>query len=275
MPILSPQHGIFACDILGSSYDLTEFSSYFPEDILARPIPDVTTVWGTHEYDQLQQCAYPKDALLLCGNPNYDSLVNNIQNVYSRNLFCSAHKVNSNDVLILWLTQSHAWGIQKTLQYCDEVFCSVALMTGVTLIIKQHPYETPVYDKVIKEYVSMHGDIKCKILPKDGDVSEVIYSSDIIVLENSTCGFEALIMDKPLIVLDFSEKPDAGKYVEEGVAVGAFKKGSLKWAIEMSIVDDNDRKTARSQYISRHLYKIDSQASQRCADKIWDMINLR
>ena len=275
IPILSPQHGIFAGDLLGSSYDLTEFSSYFPENILARPIPDVTTVWGTYEYDQLQQCAYPKDALLICGNPNYDSLVNNMQNIYSRNSFCNTYSINPNDRFILWLTQSHSWGIQKTCQYFDEVYCSVASMTGVTLIIKQHPYETPIHDKLITKYVSMHGDVKCKILPKDGDVSEAIYSSDIIVLENSTCGFEALIMDKPLIVLDFSEKPDAGKYVMEGVAIGAFKKGSLKKAIEMSVSDSKDRKTARSQYISRHLYKIDGHASQRCADRLWDLINLR
>lgn len=276
IPVIALQHGLILPDdptyLQHHVNDISEISNPYDKNLLSFPIPNLTLVWGKNEYNLLlTKAGYSPNQLEIVGNPRYDKL-SRVFNLYSKEVFCRKYGINIYDRLILWPTQSHGHNLDETIEYIHEIFTAITAIQNITLIIKPHPAEGNTYIEIIREYLKSY-NLNAVIMKNDTDTTEQIFISDLVIIKNTTVGQEAVAMHKPIIILDYSANPDAGKYVAEGVAKGIYEKGMLKDAILNLLNDDKEQEIHRSMYIEKYMYKIDGHSAKRCADIITSLIS--
>ncbi|WP_042705937.1 UDP-N-acetylglucosamine 2-epimerase [Methanomicrobium mobile] len=238
------------------------------------PIPDITCVWGKSDYDVLVKYAgYPKDQVIITGNPRYDYL-SQAHEKYSRSAFCTKYNINPSNRIILWTTGTHGENYEDNIAYINEVISACNVIPNVTLIIKQHPNEQPEHTKIYRDAMEKNKDRFQIILPdKMEDTTEMVFSSDILIIRASTVGQEAVAFHKPIIILDFSEKKDLLEYVKENVAVPAYCEGSLRNALITCLQNNPITRDNQDTYITNHMNRIDGLAAKRIAKIIEDNIH--
>jgi predicted glycosyltransferase len=104
---------------------------------------------------------------------------------------------------------------------------------------------------------------------------ELLYAADIVITHYCTTAIEALMLDKPVIVIDFSGRPISVPYVESGATVGIYKEDALASAIEDILHNGEARQrlaVAREKFVSEGNYRHDGQSSQKIANLITQMI---
>lgn len=275
IPVIALQHGLILSDdptyLHHHVNDIAGISPPHYKSLLSFPIPNLTLVWGKNEYKLLlTKAGYSPNQLEIVGNPRYDKL-SHVFTLYSKEVFCRKYGININNRLILWPTQSHGHNLDETIEYIHEIFTAITEIQNITLIIKPHPAEGNTYIEIIREYLKSY-DLNALIMKNDTDTTEQIFISDLVIIKNTTVGQEAVAMHKPIIILDYSAEPDAGKYAAEGVAKGIYKKGLLKDAIIKLLNDDREQEIHRSTYIEKYMHKIDGLSAKRCADIITSFV---
>lgn len=96
------------------------------------------------------------------------------------------------------------------------------------LIIKLHPSE----DGVMQESLCDSYNLTNVKIVRNIDTQMLLSMSDIILTQFSTCGLEAILLEKPLITINFSNKPDVIPYAPMGAAIGVYNRGDLLKALE-------------------------------------------
>ena len=273
VPLIGLQHGILLDDVKDNTY-----LQHNKDDInlnmrlQSHPLPDLTLVYGTADYDMLVNRAYyPPNRVKITGNPKYDVVPYYLT---SRKEILQKYNIQAeNKKIILWATQSHALSMDEALIYMRVIFSAVSSSQNLKLLIKPHPAEGEDMMQLYHEEQKKYPDLDVTYFTGTDNTSELISISDLVIVRNSTVGQEAIAFQKPLVVLDVSENPDAGMFVKEGVAVGVYNPDNLSTAICELLDDDTCISTAREEYISKYLYKVDGQSAKRCVDCLLSLIN--
>jgi len=178
---------------------------------------------------------------------------------------------NSLNKIILWTTQCQAFSDEENIKNIRCVLRAIENMDETTLLIKQHPLETYKHEKLIIN-ISNNYKTDFKLVSRDSDTYEQIYSSDLVLVKNSTTALEAVALDKPVIVLNLSGKLDDVDYVEKNVALGVYNENDLEDAFRILIENDTLKKYRKS-YVEEHLHAIDGRSSIRIAELIEKMVD--
>lgn len=206
------------------------------------------------------------EKVVVTGLPRYDILYN-ANKIYSRSDFLQRYNINPEHKIVLWSTQCHVFSDEENAANFNEVFAAMKDLKDVTLVIKQHPAEEEKYAEEILRFIKRNR-VDAVITPKDSDTYEQLFVCDLMITRHSTTAMEAVALNKPVIILNLSGKPDPVEYVEEGVAVGVYTEGELILAIKGLLNDDSDLVSNRDRYVEKYLYKIDGKATQRVLDII-------
>jgi len=270
IPTIATMHGA----------DMSPYGARFyhvPEDIGPNgeatipycPVTDKFVVTGKHDRDILvKRAAFPKEDVII-GVPRYDILAK-ADSVFDRKGIFNRLNLDPTKKLVTWMTQSHSYTPQVNKRNIIAVYNAIESFKGIQLVVKLHPGEdqkAPLYreDKTLKP----------TIIGGFGAITfELLYASDIVITHYCTTAIEALMLDKPVIVIDFSGRPIPVPYVEAGATVGIYKEDALASAIEALLYNEGARQRlakAREKFISEGNYKPDGQASQRVADLITQM----
>lgn len=272
IPVLAIQHGVIHPYHRGYMHAKNEISPKGSVRSPYCPIPDKTAVYGEYYKELLTKVsAYPEDSVVVTGQPRYDILYY-ANEIYSREEFLKKYKINPENKIILWTTQSHGLSYKENIKNLKAIFNTMQELKNVTLVIKQHPGEREEHTKLIKKYLNKYKNVDAVLVPKDADTYELLFFCDLLIVRHSTTAMEAVALNKPVIVLNLSGEPDGVDYVEEGVALGVYKEEDLKSAIEKLLNDDSELAKNRRQYIEKHLYKIDGKATERVVNLITQMI---
>jgi len=267
IPIVAAMHG----------YNIVPYAPRFnhaPEDIGPNgeatapycPISDRFVVYGEHDKDiVVRRARFPEGAVLI-SVPRYDILAK-ADKVFDREKIFSGLNLDPAKRLVTWMTQSHGYTLQENKRNIAAVYNAIKSLEGVQLVIKLHAAENQkaaLYreDKTLKP--TIRGGF--------GAITfELLYASDIVITHYCTTTIEALMLDKPVIVIDFSGKPIRVPYVESGAAIGIYEEDALVSAVEDILYNEEACQRlaqAREKFISEGNYKPDGQASQRLADLI-------
>lgn len=267
IPVMAIQHGVIHEFHRGYMYGKKEIS-------LGCPLPDLTAVYGFYYYNLLTSISsYPKDRVIVTGQPRYDHLFA-VEHKYSRNQVINKYKIDPNSKIILWTTQCHGLSMKENIINFETVFnCIDNIKEDVTLIIKQHPGETNKYTKMIYRILKKY-NINVIITAKDADTYELIYACDVLMTKSSTTVLEAILLDKPVIVLNLSGEQDVINFVQEGVAKGVYNQTSLEPTI-LSLLSSDDLEAYRQKFIYKYLFKNDGMATSRVIQAIISIINKR
>ena len=259
------QHGVITDTHWGYIFYNSEKATY-TSAIDLRPIPRYTLLYGSKYKDILiNNSSYPSESLVVTGQPRYDCFYNIIKSM-DKELFIKEN--NLKRPLIVWTTQAH--GLSK-IENKRNIECFLNLLkhnSKINLFIKPHPGETDLfsYRPLVNQNVT---------ISKDVNLYELLYTCDLMITRHSTTAMEAVALNKPVIILNLSGEPDPVEYVKEGVALGVYKEGDLKPAIEELLRDDSELAKNRKCYIEKYLYKIDGKATERVVTLIEGMINER
>lgn len=264
VPTLAVQHGEFT---------VTDYGYIISKELKHTiKLPDITCVFGQHYSNLLvNDSIYEPEDLTITGSPRCDVFYE-LHKIYPKKQFLKKYRINANQKIILWTTQCHGISIEENIMNFESVFDTLQQFDNITLIIKQHPGEGEKFTKMIFKYLKEY-KINVVLTPRTSDTYTQIYSCDILMTKHSTTAMEAIALNKPVIILNLSGKPDIVDYVKEGVALGVYRKQDLESAIKKLLTEDNELLKNRENFIQKFLYKIDGKATKRIVEIGNDLMN--
>ena len=140
------------------------------------------------------------------------------------------------------------------------------------MVIKQHPIEGRRYTRFIKECIAGH-DLPVFLLPKNSDTNLLLLCCDLMVTKNSTTAIEALLLEKPVIVLNLSGEPDTVNYVKEGIAKGVYQEDDLLLSIKELLETEYPKSDDRERYLRKYMSGLDGNATQSVITEIKKCLN--
>jgi UDP-N-acetylglucosamine 2-epimerase len=257
VPTLGIQHGILYPTYYSYRHDPDEADC---------PRPDRTAVFGEAARRFLIDAGhYPPESLVVTGSPKFDELVAAARG-WDREETRRRLGVARDERLVV--VASRHRGIRETHQSLGSAFPSLlqatAALARTRLLIKPHPAESSDgYAKDIRESRATHATL----VEGPADLAELLFAADLLVTVESLSAVEALVLGRPVVVLNMPtnlrEMVDAG--VAIGVAAGADPAPALKAALEDEVVREALR-AARERYLGDVASGVDGRATERILD---------
>ena len=254
VPTVGLQHGIL--------YPRYYSYTYAPREIDA-PRPDRTAVFGeTARRSLVEQGRYTPETLVLTGSPKFDEL-REASRAWDRAAIRARLGVGESTRLVL--VASRFKGIRATHQSIATAFPAfvraIESMDGVEALIKPHPAEDPAgYHAAI----AAAGARRLKVLTPQTALLELLHASDLVVTVESLSAVEALVLGRPLVLLN--TPTNLQELVEAGVALGVPEGQDPRPALESALFDIPTRErleAARQSYLSQLAFGVDGQATRR------------
>jgi len=274
VPTLAIQHGVISLQHKSYSYTKDEIDSTGNFRAPFCPIPDITLTYGPHEKVMLTRLSsYPAHSVVATGQPRYDHLTQ-LRNLDSDAIKCLKRNYGlpEQSRIILWTTQCH--GLSDSENKCNFscMLNTLKQLDNCVLVVKQHPAEGLKYTHLIKEHIANSG-VPAFLLPKDSNTNLLLLCCDLMITKNSTTAIEALILGKPVIVLNLSGEPDAVNYVEIGVAKGVYREEDLLLSIKELLETKFPKADVREKYLNKYICGLDGSATQNIIKEITDCLN--
>jgi len=268
IPTLAIQHGALTPNDLGWLHSPDEISSGNLINPEYCPIPDKTAVSGEYYKNILTQLgSYPEDRVIITGQPKYDILAH-ANNFFEKRKIYDRFNIEHKKKLAVLATQP----LPENELLFRSVFREIKKLKNMQLVIKLHPNE---YDESLHRNIAKEVGLDV-ILTKDINLFELLNACDVLMTVSSTVALEAMILDKPVIIVDLKTNPDETAFVKSGVAIGVYKPNDISKAI---IKVSNDKETKRKlqnnmkNFVYEHAYRIDGLAYKRIVKLINGMIN--
>lgn len=237
-----------------------------------RILPNITFVYGQHDYETLiNKSIYKPEQIIVSGQPRNDVLFYANKN-YSKEDFLKRYNIPLENKIVLWTTQFDVFSEEETEKSLKTVINSIKKIKKVALIIKQHPTEDEKITNLIKSYIK-DDEISALLVPKKSDIYEQLFICDLMITKFSTTAMEAVTLNKPVIVLNLSGKPDLANFVEEGIALGVYNEKEFIPTVEKLLKNNKLLEENRNKYIKKYLYKMDGKATERVVKEIKRRIN--
>lgn len=217
-------------------------------------LPTYTLVYSEIERKHLIQgsVAYTKDNVLAMGCPRYDKL---------KGMKETGEEPYNKEFRILWCTQ---WTTNKKEARinCIEMF-NFVFHYNYDITMKLHPlqsYKGSIYQKENKKFQVDRIDV----IEGNKESYEAILNNDIILITNSAIGMEAIILNKPIILLSFTDHSDKSDYVSEGFDIEAKSIEDLDEKIRYVKSKEYKKKfkVLREKYIKKHFKNFGSSSNK-------------
>jgi predicted glycosyltransferase len=222
----------------------------------------------TGEYHKkLKEFSSTSKNIIISGQSRYDTLAHPTD-IYNKQKIFKKLGLDLNKKMILWMTSTHSLLPHENLESIDAIYSTMLSFEDAQLVIKLHPTEdqnAPLYRK--------NNTYHPIIANKETDTYALLFACDLMITKSSTTALEAIILNKPIVILNLSGEPDKIDYVKEGVAIGVYDKKDLKVVIKEILYNEKFLIVNRDDYIEKNLYLIDGKASERALNIIINAYN--
>ncbi len=261
VPTVAIQHGIVYPKYFSYRHD---------PDEAACPRPDRTAVFGQAARRLLATMgAYPPQSLVTTGSPRFDDLLNAAR-TWDRD--AARRRLGVADGQRLVVIASRFRAIRDTHASIGSAFHDLVRALeargDVTAIVKPHPAEArDPYDAVLARLRAS----RVSVLGPQADLLQLLHAADVLVTVESLSAVEALVLGRPVLVLNMpthlSDLVEAG--VALGVPAGADPGPALQDALTPGPVREGlDR--ARAAYLSELAMGVDGGATARIVSLLRD-----
>ncbi|MFX0100547.1 MAG: CDP-glycerol glycerophosphotransferase family protein [Candidatus Hodarchaeota archaeon] len=226
---------------------------------------------GDHDKEILVSLGTNEDAIELLGRPVNDDIVNKyIKNsaiyreaVYNRFNF-DLHKK-----LIVLGTNDSLVGRDK-INFISCVLDSVCEFNGCEFLIKLHPRESEkLHKKLLKERGLSYPIVK------EINIYDVLSAADLLISSNSTIEIESVMLNKPVINVDFLNRVDYYNLIKEEVCIPVNNANELSPSIKKALYDTSYLEyfcEKRKKFLEKRFKHFDGNACQRISENIHEMI---
>ena len=259
VPTLAVQHGILYPKYFSFHHDVDEAQC---------PRPDVTAVFGESARRLLVQIGhYREDSLVATGSLKFDDLAR-VAREWDPKVTRARWKLGPSDRLLLVASRFRA--IRDTHQALGPVFSDLVRAVGslpdVVCLVKPHPAETAApYEAVLRAL----GASRVRVLPSGADLMTLLHAADALVTVESASAIEALVLAKPVVILNLPTH--LGELVDKGVALGVDADEDPLPALRSALTDAPTRerlRAARERYLADMAMGVDGAATQRILELI-------
>ena len=258
VPAVAVQHGIVYANYYSYVHDLDE---------AACPRPERTAVFGEEARRLLLEMGhYPAHELVLTGSPKLDQLQESARG-WDRVATRAELGVPASEPLVV--VASRFRGIRRTHQSIGSALPGLVRALealGARTVIKPHPAEgAEDYARVLAET----GVTRAQIVPPGADLLRLLHAADALVTVESLAAVEALVLERPVVVLNAPTNLRA--MVEAGVALGVPVGADPTDALRRALVDESTReqlRVARARYRSQIAFGADGGATARILDLV-------
>lgn len=274
VPTLAIQHGAIFPQHKSNSYTKDEINTSGDFRAPFCPIPDITLVYGPHYKDMLTKLSsYPTHSVAATGQPRYDNLIKlKDSNLDVIGRFKKKFGLPEKSRVVLWTTQCHSLPDSENKRNFSCVLNALKELDDCALVIKQHPAERRRYTRFIKERIA-GSDLPVYLLPKNSDTNLLLLCCDLMVTKSSTTAIEALLLEKPIVVLNLGGEPDTVDYVKEGIAKGVYREDDLLTSIKELLETEFPKSNDREGYLRKYMSGLDGNATQNVIAEIKNFLN--
>jgi glycosyltransferase involved in cell wall biosynthesis len=250
VPSIALQHGIL--------YP-TYFSYRHEPGEEACPRPTVTAVFGEAARRFLvEKGGYAPESLVLTGSPRFDDL---LRRARERDRGTLRGRLGVRDGEALVAVASRYRPIRRTHRAVGAVFADLVRAVeavGAQARVKPHPAEPP------EAYAAdLRGQERVRLLEPGLDLLDLLHAADVLVTVESLSAVEALVLGRPVVVLNMPS--NLRDLVEAGVALGV-PAGDDPAAALRAALEPATREAlaaARARYLSDFALGVDGQATAR------------
>lgn len=263
IPTVGLQHGMI--------YD--DHNSYMHPSVTTNPvldtsgiaIPKKTLVWGPLWARILTEVGhYPRDAVAVTGNWRHDSVLtkrNEIRLSFRRELGLDAA---SRVVLVL------GSGF-NLVSYVDRCLCAISTIQEAVPLIKLHP---ALDTAPIRSLIQDSGLAESTLAPDR--MAAAILASDLVVSQPSTAVSEALLLGRPVVIVDFEgAAPTAEGRPDTDGCLYVTEPAGLLAAIRSALDDPmviRALSIERDSAVADHFFRADGMAASRVAVELEKLV---
>jgi len=242
--------------MIGPKYDCPSF------------LVDKLAVMGDYARKILIKCGIDKTRLVVTGRPSYDALVR-AEEHFEKDNICRKLGLDSTKKIIVYTTENLPLEESKAMVY--SICRVVKEFSDSQFIIKVHPSELSLslYERATRD-VGVDA-----LITRDVDIYEVLYVCDIMITGFSATALDAMMLDKPVITVNFTGLEDPLPYAESGATLGVYVERDLVEAIKKGLYDENVKeklRDAREKFVFEQSYKRDGKATERVVELIEQMV---
>ena len=255
IPTVAIQHGIV----------YPKYYSYrHAPDESDTPVPDATALFGASARRLLVHLGHPRpESLVLTGSPRFDELLERARSC-DRDALRRAMGAEPGQPLVAVASRFRA--IRDTHSAIGSAFPSLVASIralGVRCVVKPHPAESH------GEYLAAIGlsDPAIAVLSPSADLLDLLIAADALVTVESLSAVEALVVGRPVVILDMPTH--LGALVDAGVALGVDQGADPTDTLRRALTDAETRNAlqhARALYLDELALGVDGQATRRIVD---------
>lgn len=233
---------------------------------------DKIAVWGKMCTDIYKSFGNDPNKCRVTGNPRLDTFYNR-RPKFSRDQICDLLNLDKNkknivlaSALFRSFLSSYMSGDENEI-IISEVVKAMKELPQYQLIIKLHPYENLEFSNNAIRYYNL----KNVVVVKHFDLFSLISATDLLITKRSTLGLKAMVLDKPVIVINFEKRREITPYVRTKAALEVTKPIDISAAIRDALenLEIIDKLRVNSQiFVNDYAYKIDGRSSERVLDFI-------
>jgi hypothetical protein len=261
IPTLGIQHGF----ITPTSVEYMHTQTARGKSENGCPIPTKSTVGGQYSLELLTEFgSYPEDSLAVTGYPKHDDLfeLKRNESKLGKDRLLGELGLSSTSTTIMFASggfhSKYGWIHEYDREILSSLLGFCSSRRDVQLIVRLHPME----DGVMERSMIEGSGGKTAII--QGERNDLLWASDLFVTANSVVALDALILRKPVFMLDIAEEEIPN--TDLGEAVIQYKPQNLSQLLSKAM--DEPRTSTRTQTqisseIERHANTVDGRASAR------------
>jgi UDP-N-acetylglucosamine 2-epimerase len=252
VPVVGIQHGILYPGYYSYRHEADEGDC---------PIPDRTAVFGDAARRFLiEEGRYPETSLEVTGSPKFDALIAAARR-WDRDSLRRELGIAPDEKLLV--VASRYRPIRETHASIGTAFgglvAAVEASAGVRMIVKPHPAEP------VAEYqADLAGARRSRLSLPGQELLGLLHAADALVTVESLSAVEALVLDRPVLILN--APTNLREMVERGVALAVDEGEDPAAAVEALLFDEPTRRRldeARSRYLEDVARGVDGGATRR------------
>jgi len=243
------------------------------------PLSKIVGIWGEKWSDWFNNyLGIGKERIRVTGEPYYDSLLKS-RNEFDRNSFLNKYRIPKGKKVILYAYQPNvttsAFGfmmLNEILAY--QVFKDIGNNENYWIIFKMRPCDS--VDKGLK-IVKCSGAKNITVISKT-DNFKLIRASDLIITRYSTMALEGILLNKPVVILDFpreNRETTLSPFLNTTSVRVVDKEEDFSPTIEKIFKDTEVKKSlasGRKGFLKKYLYSAENSSSHKTVECIKSMI---
>jgi len=216
-----------------------------PGQMAGTPTPDHFAVYGSYAADVLSKYgAFPHERIWVTGGPRFDALVNHPADggEMRRSLDLPLDKR-----IVLVATQEYGWFLDAV----RAVFEVAGHRPDLQIVVKARPMR----DHPLTSYQQLAAEAGLSDVVFFLDqFNELLSACDVMVSGSSTTVFEAILLGKRTICVNFSDEPDRYPYVANGGSLPARNAKQMAESMRLALSDEaaDQLEVDRRRFLAYH-----------------------